>query len=82
MAKLEIPPLEKTGRPEFGLIFNQFGVTDIGAQIEMLKEISAKDCMGYIGSEKKRLRKPREKQPYVLMGECFTARRKQEGLGC
>ncbi len=34
------------------MIINQAGVTDIGAKVEMVKEISAKDCMWYISNDK------------------------------
>ncbi len=53
VVKLEIPPGEKkTGGPEFGLIINKTGVTDIGVQIEMVKKISAQDGMWYISDDK------------------------------
>ncbi len=43
---------EKTGGPEFGLIINQAGVTDIGVEVEVMKEISAQDGCGTSETEK------------------------------
>ncbi len=45
-------PVLPTGGPEFGLIINQAGVTDIGVQVEMVKEISAQDWMWFIRNDK------------------------------
>ncbi len=53
VVKLEIPPLEKKTRgARFDLVINQSGVTAIGLQAEMVKEISDQGRIWGINDDK------------------------------